>query len=65
MVTACGPCGSFELRVLMQAMVDFLTDDTGLHNGTIKEGITEKKKKKVSIIFYLSNLKNVCILRKM
>ena len=44
MVTAWEPCGSFELRVLMQAMVDFLTDDTGLHNGTIKEGITERKK---------------------
>ena len=44
MVTAWEPCGSFELRVLMQAMADFLTDDTGLHNGTIKEGITEKKK---------------------
>ena len=44
MVTAWDPCGSFELRVLMQAMADFLTDDTGLHNGTIKEGITEKKK---------------------
>ena len=51
MVTACGPCGSLELRVLMQAMADFLTDDTGLHNGIIKEGITEKKKKKVNLIF--------------
>ena len=44
MVTAWEPSGSFELRVLMQAMADFLTDDTGLHNGTIKEGITEKEK---------------------
>ena len=44
MVTAWEPCGSFELRVLMQAKADFLTDDTGLHNGTIKEGITEKEK---------------------
>ena len=57
MVTAWDPCGSFELRVLMQAMADFLTDDTGLHNGTIKEGITEMKKKLVNLIFYLSNLK--------
>lgn len=57
MVTAWEPCGSLELRVLMQAMVDFLTDDTGLHNGTIKEGITEKEKKLVNLIFYLSNLK--------
>ena len=65
MVTAWEPCGSFELRVLMQATADFLTDDTGLHNGTIKEGITENKKKMVNIIFYLSNLKNVFILRKM
>lgn len=64
MVTAWEPCGSFELRVLMQAMVDFLTDDTGLYNGTIKEGITEKEKKLVNLIFYLSNLKNVNILRK-
>ena len=64
MVTAWEPCGSFELRVLMQAMADFLTEDTGLHNGTIKEGITEKKKL-VNFIFYLSTLKNVCILRKM
>ena len=51
MVTVCGPCGSFELRVLMQVMADFLTDDTGLHNGIIKEGITEKKKKMVNLIF--------------
>ena len=64
MVTAWEPCGSFELRVLTQAMVDFLTDDTGLYNGTIKEGITEKEKKLVNLIFYLSNLKNVNILRK-
>ena len=63
-VTAWGPCGSFVLRVLMQAMADFLTDDTGLHKGTIKEGITEKKKQMVNLIFYLSNLKNVYILRK-
>ena len=51
MVTAWDPCGSFELRVLMQAMADFLTDDTGLHNGTIKEGITEKKKNWLILFF--------------
>ena len=52
MVTAWEPCGSFELRVLMQAMADFLTDDTGLHKGTIKEGITEKKKKNGKYHFF-------------
>ena len=64
MVTAWDPCGSFELRVLMQAMADFLTDDTGLHNGTIKDGITEKKKNWLILFFYLlvSNLKNIYIL---
>ena len=51
MVTAWEPCGSFELKVLMQEMVDFLTDDTGLHNGTIKEGITEKKKNWLILFF--------------
>ena len=64
MVTAWEPCGSFELKVLMQEMVDFLTDDTGLHNGTIKDGITEKKKNWLILFFYLlvSNLKNIYIL---
>ena len=48
----------------MQAMVDFLTDETGLHNGTIKEGITEKEKKLVNLIFYLSNLKMLIFFKK-
>ena len=61
MVTAWKPCGSFEFRVLTQAMADFLTDDTGLHNGTIREGITEKKKKLLKIFM----LPSKCLFKKL